>query len=548
MTMKTLRFLALGALACAAAHAPARAEGWFKEMDQNKLVAFADVLKEPREYVDVPVKLHVYFQRPAKNFNPYFTRFIEELWGNFAAWPIDAKLYQKRDWERPFPFFFVAKSSKVWGQVQDVRRVTAIELDAVVRDVFRGQPWIEVTGYRTIGEGLTEDDVRDVARGDALFHAGKYRDAARSYERGMSGDHCAEVRADIYRRAGDAYFHAGQFQDARSSYRAGLRLAPDSDVLQRGVDASEQAYAVQQARSRGKPAPDVTVVPAPFHEPATTAPNSVDLLIAMFEDPAEVAAQQQAAVEELMGRSEAARAAAAMPEPVPAEEPTPVEEPAADAPAPVEAAPAQEPAPAESAAPEAEAPAQPEEPTADAPAADEAMEEGHGEEGVVPQDANAAGTGQEQPEEPDAAEQAPEAPAEASAETHEVAEGMEESAEGVEEGNVDGAAGGEGDASAGDAPAAATPEAAEEGATPEGEGVMEGEESAGGTEATEVVDAPATEPTVEDAAEEDLGDPRVVNVGGQRMRLPRLPFYGCDEVTVDELRAIFEEMLSNPEL
>jgi tetratricopeptide (TPR) repeat protein len=509
MRETTLRILALGALALSLSAPPARAEGWFEEMDRDRLVEFADVLRSPRDYVDVPIRLRVYFQSMGTTFNPYFTRFTEELWANFAAWPLNARLYEKRDWQRPFPFFFVKRQErKLVEEIRKTPRVTALELRCVVRDVFRGQPWIEVLEIDRIGVGLTEESVRHIAKGDALFHAGKYKEAARSYERGLSSDQSDAVRADVHRRIADAYFHAGQFQEAKSHYRAALRHAPGSAVLEQGVVASEQAYEAARARARKRPAPEVTVHPAPFHVPATPRENDVDLLIAMLEDPVAVEAAKTAALEELKGRSEAVRAAAAP-------------EPAAPAPAPAEPVVPEAPAPAE--------PAQPEEETYE-PMPDD----------VRPEDL----AGMEEP----------------AVESKTPAEEQGGSAKGVEA--MEPAPPGSG-ASAEETPAAAPSGGTAEpegSAPPEGGGAMEVEESSGDADSTaagsggapsegnaEPVEIPAEEPVVEATVEGNFGDPRVVAVGGRRMRLPRLPFYGCDEVTIEELRAIFEEILLNPE-
>jgi len=42
-------------------------------------------------------------------------------------------------------------------------------------------------------------------------------------------------------------------------------------------------------------------------------------------------------------------------------------------------------------------------------------------------------------------------------------------------------------------------------------------------------------------------DPRVVMVAGQVIRLPRLPFVGCADVTVQDLRSVVEEVIRNPD-
>jgi hypothetical protein len=36
-------------------------------------------------------------------------------------------------------------------------------------------------------------------------------------------------------------------------------------------------------------------------------------------------------------------------------------------------------------------------------------------------------------------------------------------------------------------------------------------------------------------------------VAGQVIRLPRLPFVGCDDVTVQDLRSVVEEIVRNPD-
>ena len=43
----------------------------------------------------------------------------------------------------------------------------------MVRDVFKGQPWIEVLSWNGSSGGLSEDDIRDVVAADANFVAGR---------------------------------------------------------------------------------------------------------------------------------------------------------------------------------------------------------------------------------------------------------------------------------------------------------------------------------------------------------------------------------------
>ena len=179
MTVKS-RFALLALVAgTLALTSPASGEGWFREMDKAREITLGDLLRDPRAYVDVDVKVKLYFGTPGSAYNPYFTRFTEEMYGNFSAWPIDARLYEKRDYQRSYHFFFVKRVNPSWKKIQKVKTLTAVEVHATVREVFRGQAWIEVFDYETISEGMTGEEVRDVGAGGADSSAGRAEGAAR---------------------------------------------------------------------------------------------------------------------------------------------------------------------------------------------------------------------------------------------------------------------------------------------------------------------------------------------------------------------------------
>jgi len=504
MNSHTFRVLLLGALAGALAVAPAAsAGGWFKEMDETKLVPLGDVLRDPHAYVDVPVRLEVHFNAVGNSYNPYYTRFNEDMYANFSAWPVNARLWEKRDYQRSFALFFASRHGKVWKEISKTARVESLELTAVVREVFKGQPWIEVTGFEVRGDGITERQVRDVIAGDAFHLVGRFAEAARKYERAMDSDLPAFAKAEILRKLGDAQYGAGKYRAALDAYRSALRHAPDSAVLKQGEEASRQAIEADRAKSRGREAAVVTVVPAGREQEVFEGVgNDVDAMIAVFEDSAEVAADvardRQALVDRVTGGSAAA---------VEGEETAPAAEAAAPEAAPAEEAPAggAEPAPA------AEEPA----PT---PAAEEAGC-GSADEQLEPWSDEAEETGEESGGVEGCAPVVEDGCAEASPScgAGEVAEVEVEDGGGQEEAPAQEQAGCE--------PALEEPALEVE--------VVEAEEAADPTPAAEPAAAPA--------------DPRFVTVAGQEMRLPRLPFFGCDSVTLEQLRAIVEEVLANPE-
>jgi tetratricopeptide (TPR) repeat protein len=444
VTMTRIAMLALVA-GILAVPSTAVADGWFSKMGKTKETTLGEVLRHPHAFVDVRVEFKVYFNQPGESYNPYYTRFTEELYGNFTAWPIDARLYDKRDYQRTYQFFFMRRANKKWKKLQGLDRMTVINVTGYVREVFRGQPWIEIEKFSTTSGGMRVKEVQYVITGDAYYAAGKYNQANRYYKKAITRRIPEFVRADLYRRLADAQYHAGKYRDALHNYYNALDKAPRSLVLQQGVKATKAAIARAKAERRGEAVPVTVQLPAPRTRPVTKKDNDVWQIIQVMEDPAEVEA------EVAQWHLELEKRAALMRE------------------------------------------------TADVTAvSDEALDE----EDVVEEET----AGEEMAEEETADEEA-------------VDEGWaDETTEdaGAEESGVE-----------------------SDEAVPSESDASDETEDRGEADETVAVDETAGE-VVED-------DPRIVMVAGQVIRLPRLPFVGCADVSVQDLRSVVEEIIRNPD-
>jgi len=594
------------------------AEGWLQEMADAKPASLGDLVRSPREYVEVPVRVKVVFHQTGSTYNPYFTRFTTDVYANFSAWPENARLYEKRDYERAYPFFFVQRFNPAFKKLRTLRSVTPVEVVAVVRDVFRGQPWIEVIKFSEI-EGLRQADVKSVVSADACFVAGRYGDATKRYAEAAGNAENSVVKADLHRRAGDAAYADGNYSEALWHYQAGLSVAPESAVLKQGVLAARQARDHDKMVRAGRKSAGISEIPAPSAQPVLAdMSNDVDAYLAHFDDPAKVSAQVEADRASLVRRGELARggrdATVAVPAEAPAEEqpkeaavveeqpaveegqPVAAEQPAVEGEpvveeqpvAPVEEGsevpqPSQEEPAAVEGQPSAEAPVE-EQPASDQPADEqpasgEAVEEQPAQEAPVSEQ-----PASEQPaaEEPVAEQPANEQPANEQPANEQSANEQPAAEQPVAEQPV-------AEQPAAEQPAAEEPvvaeepavaevpaneqPAAEEGCAPCGsetapeeapvaEGVPAEEAPAaegcapvaeeGCAEAAPVAEGEpaANEAVTEVAVEEAEGEVAAaveVTEEPKAVRLPRLPFFGCDGVTMDQLRAILEEIAATPE-
>ena len=137
MRRNRLQLTMLVGLLCALTASTVAVAGWFTDMDDIKKVSLTEVLQNPHEYYDVKIELQLYFHQEGDSYNPYYTRFNEDTYQNFSAWPIDARLYEKRDFVRSYPHFFVYKLKRdKAARIDDLDRVQPIVVVCEVREVF----------------------------------------------------------------------------------------------------------------------------------------------------------------------------------------------------------------------------------------------------------------------------------------------------------------------------------------------------------------------------------------------------------------------------
>ena len=488
----------------------------------------------------------MYFNRIAEEHNPFYTEFHAEMYNNFTAWPIDSRLYEKRDFQRCYPHFYVNCRVDVWEDVEDLERFDAIECVGVVKHIFRGRPHIEIYEVDEVSYGMDEKHVKSAIRADAYYLAGKFERAAKLYERALDAKVPGVVRADLNRRLGDARYGAKQFDSARNAYKRALRDAPKSAVLKQNVAAAAQAYARRIGKTDAQIAPTISI--AHHLEPiGDDIVNGVDAVIAALEDPEKAAAETTEDKVALARRSVHGANAPSVVAVSNREEVEEAEEPKAAA------------AAAEEEAAEEETVEVAEEPKAEKATEEETVE--------VAEEPKAEETTEEETvevaEEPKVEETTKEETAEVAEEPKVEETTKEETVEVAEEPKAE------------ETTKEETAEVAEE---PKAEETTKEEtaevaeepkaEEATEEETVEVAEEPkaekATEEVTVEVAEEEMEEapatpnaghdeavpaapaednPRVMKVGDTVMLLPRLPFHGCTGVSYEAFRAVVEEIL-----
>ena len=449
---------------------------WFG--DDELEVSLEDLIRNAEKYKGKDVVFTAYFNAVGDAHNPYYTQFHKTAYANFAAWPIDAKVYTKRDFQRCYPHFYVNRRMEAYEDMKDLDRFDVVEVTAHVTHIFHGRPHLEVKEIDTVSYGMEVDEIKAAIRAQAHYLAGNYEHATKLFKRAMTDDVPSSVRCDMYRRMGDAQIAGKHYQSALASYKRAQRFAPKSAVLAQNIAACQQAM----ARGRGDTQAQIAPTKRPAHYLEAIMPDAntgVDAVISALED------ETKSREDTLGDRIELARrsvhgvgGAKVRPVSETIDAGTVMETPASE---PKVAAAEEEPVTEE---------------VVEEPKAEEVIEEPKAEEVI---------------EEPKAEEVIEEPKAE----------------EVVEE-----------------------PKAEEVVEAPKAEEVIEepmAEEVVEEPKAEEVVETMAPEVVVDEAFETDdemdESDPRMLRVGDTVMRLPRMPFYGCNGVSYESFRAVVEEIL-----
>ena len=128
-------------------------------------------------------------------WNPYLTRFGPGDHQAFRGWSDDAFLWERPSFEDALPYLFARRGSPAAATLAAGRNFERFEVTGIVREVFLGEPWIEVTMVTRLVEHVSEGAILHAVRGLELLRQGQPEMARAQLERARAGllpSHAAE--------------------------------------------------------------------------------------------------------------------------------------------------------------------------------------------------------------------------------------------------------------------------------------------------------------------------------------------------------------------
>lgn len=134
------------------------------------------------------------------SWNPYLTRFGTRDWASFEGWPDERFLWEESAYDAPFTRLFVDRASALVELLRGAEIYRRFQVVAAVREVFLGEPWLEVLELEPLTEFVAEGTLIAVGRAEELAERGEIALALDQLERAKAAPLPAHALAELERR------------------------------------------------------------------------------------------------------------------------------------------------------------------------------------------------------------------------------------------------------------------------------------------------------------------------------------------------------------
>lgn len=161
---------------------------------------------DPLPWIGRRVSFRLQVDAPSASWIPYFSRFGPADWTALSAWPDEAFTWEPAVYADPAPHLFVRRGTAAAELAQRAERSQRFEAVGVVREIFLGEPWIELEVLRPLPGAVNEGTILHVERALAFLAEGSCTLAEGQLQRALDAplpDHAVReierLRAEVER-------------------------------------------------------------------------------------------------------------------------------------------------------------------------------------------------------------------------------------------------------------------------------------------------------------------------------------------------------------
>jgi hypothetical protein len=134
------------------------------------------------------------------DWNPFLSRFGPAQWLAVSAWPDEAFLWDQPAFDDPCPTLFARRGGPLEEGLRGAAQFDRFEAVGVVREAFRGEPWIEIQSLTPLEGSVGDGTILHVARARDFVLQGQWELALQQFERAKAAPLPAHALAEIDRQ------------------------------------------------------------------------------------------------------------------------------------------------------------------------------------------------------------------------------------------------------------------------------------------------------------------------------------------------------------
>src|SRR5262245_7347143 len=142
-----------------------------------------ELLADPGRHLGDEVRFTLQFRGLVDDWNPYLSRFGPTRWLALEVWPDEQFTWNRATFDTPVRRLFVRRGGGFEPLARRARTYQRFEARARVREVFLGEPWLELLELVPIEGEVGEGTILHVTRARELLFKGQFSLALEQYER-----------------------------------------------------------------------------------------------------------------------------------------------------------------------------------------------------------------------------------------------------------------------------------------------------------------------------------------------------------------------------
>lgn len=169
--------------------------------------------------------------------NPFFTRFTRADYVNFAVWAHDQKIWEKEEFDNPCSTLFCSKASgDLLTTVYDLQMYERVRVTGIVRNTFKGEPWIEVNRVEPIAGRITTASLTHLGRARRMIQNHRWQQATVELNLASSQSLTEHARGWVHAYLGLCYMRVGKPNEAEDHLEVAAGLLPQEQDVQEWLD------------------------------------------------------------------------------------------------------------------------------------------------------------------------------------------------------------------------------------------------------------------------------------------------------------------------